>query len=210
MLFLPPYYYFFSYYFSPSHLSKLHSSEAKTLWSYGRSSGSKEQVLVIESSQNGLGWKGPQGSWISNPPARQGDQPPHLLDQVAQGAIQPGLEHLQGWGIHSQSGQLFQPLTTLPPISMGFYFSILRGDTSSFLLSLRTFQNKATLSTHAHCSQEDCVTWFNTYLFSGPAFQNALCITTLLYSPTISYTTSIPRVHKRNMGQAKMFFAPLS
>lgn len=93
---------------------------------------------------------------------------------------------------------------------MGFYFSILRGDTSSFLLSLRTFQNKATLSTHAHCSQEDCVTWFNTYLFSGPAFQNALCITTLLYSPTVSYTTSIARVHKCNMGQAKMFFAPLS
>ena len=51
-------------------------------------------------SQNGLGWKGPQGSLISNAPARQGHQPPHLLDQAAQGPIQPGLEHLQGWGIH--------------------------------------------------------------------------------------------------------------
>ena len=33
---------------------------------------------------------------------RQGHQPPHLIpDQAAQGPIQPGLEHLQGWGIHS-------------------------------------------------------------------------------------------------------------
>jgi len=44
---------------------------------------------------------------------RQGLQPPYLmLDQAAQGPIQPGLEHLQGWGIHSLSGQLFQLLTT--------------------------------------------------------------------------------------------------
>jgi len=36
----------------------------------------------------------------------QGHQPPYLiLDQAAQGPIQPGLEHLQGWGIHSLSGQ---------------------------------------------------------------------------------------------------------
>jgi len=39
------------------------------------------------------------------PPCRQGHQPPHLLDQVAQGPIQPGLEHLQGQGIHNLSGQ---------------------------------------------------------------------------------------------------------
>ena len=33
-------------------------------------------------------------------------QPPHLIpDQAAQGPIQPGLEHLQGRGIHSLSGQ---------------------------------------------------------------------------------------------------------
>ena len=56
-------------------------------------------------SQNGLGWKGPQGSCISNSPAGQGHQPPHLLDQVAQGPIQPGLEHLQGRGIYNLSGQ---------------------------------------------------------------------------------------------------------
>ena len=45
---------------------------------------------------------------------RQGHQPPHLiLDQAAQGPIQPGLECLQGRGIHSLSGQLLQHLTTL-------------------------------------------------------------------------------------------------
>jgi len=38
---------------------------------------------------------------------RQGYQPPYLiLDQAAQGLIQPGLEHLQGWGIHNLPGQL--------------------------------------------------------------------------------------------------------
>jgi len=37
---------------------------------------------------------------------RQGRQPPHLiLDQAAQTTTQPGLEHLQGWGIHNLSGQ---------------------------------------------------------------------------------------------------------
>jgi len=61
------------------------------------------------------GWKGPQGSWSSNTAHhRQGHQLPHLiLDQAAQGPIQPGLEHLQVWAIHSPSGQLFQHLTIL-------------------------------------------------------------------------------------------------
>jgi len=37
---------------------------------------------------------------------RQGHQPLDLLlDQVAQGPNQPGLEHLQAWGIHNLSGQ---------------------------------------------------------------------------------------------------------
>ena len=37
---------------------------------------------------------------------RQGHQHPHLiLDQPAQGPIQPCLEHLQGWGIHNICGQ---------------------------------------------------------------------------------------------------------
>jgi len=62
--------------------------------------------LLITESQNALGWKGPQGPWISNPPAGQDHQPPHLiLDQVAQGLIQPSLEHLQERSIHNLSGQ---------------------------------------------------------------------------------------------------------
>jgi len=44
---------------------------------------------------------------------RQGCQPPYLmLDQAAQGPIQPGIEHLQGRGIHNLSGWLCQSLTT--------------------------------------------------------------------------------------------------
>jgi len=65
----------------------------------------KAHCSTITESQNSLGWKGPQGSRISNPPARQGHQSPHLLDQAAQGPIQPGLEHLQGRGIYNLSGQ---------------------------------------------------------------------------------------------------------
>ena len=43
---------------------------------------------------------------VQSPCLRQGRQPPDLiLDQAAQGPIQPGCEHLQGWGIHSLSGQ---------------------------------------------------------------------------------------------------------
>ena len=40
----------------------------------------------------------------------QGCQPP---DQAAQSHIQPGLECLQGWGIHSLLGQPVQCITTL-------------------------------------------------------------------------------------------------
>jgi len=43
---------------------------------------------------------------LQPPCHRQGCQPPYLtLDQAVQDPIQPGLEHLQGWGIHSHSGQ---------------------------------------------------------------------------------------------------------
>jgi len=45
---------------------------------------------------------------------RQDHPPPYLIpDQAAQGPIQPALEHLLEWRIHSLSGQLFQHLTTL-------------------------------------------------------------------------------------------------
>ena len=40
----------------------------------------------------------------------QGHQPP---DQAAQSHIQPGLECLQGWGIHNLLGNLFQCVTSL-------------------------------------------------------------------------------------------------
>ena len=44
---------------------------------------------------------------LQPPCHKQGHQSPHLiLDQAAQGPIQPGLEYLQGWGIHNLSGQL--------------------------------------------------------------------------------------------------------
>ena len=55
-------------------------------------------------------WLGLQGTSriieLQPPCCRQGLQPPYLiLDQAAQGPIQPGLEHLQGRSIHSLSGQ---------------------------------------------------------------------------------------------------------
>ena len=62
---------------------------------------------IIE-SQNGPGWKGPQVSSSSNLPVAGRAANLHIeycQGQAAQGPIQPGLEHLQGWGIHSLSGQ---------------------------------------------------------------------------------------------------------
>ena len=55
----------------------------------------KSQYHRIIESKNGLGWKEPLRSFISNLP----------LDQVAQSHIQPGLQCLQGGGIHSLTGQ---------------------------------------------------------------------------------------------------------
>jgi len=47
----------------------------------------------------------------------------HPSDQAAQGSIQPGLECLQGWSIHSLSGQPFP--VSLHPLSKKFSFSNL-------------------------------------------------------------------------------------
>ena len=52
-------------------------------------------------------WPGLEGTSrimkLQPPRHRQNHQPPHLiLDQAAQGPIQPGLEHLQGWTGHPQ------------------------------------------------------------------------------------------------------------
>jgi len=43
---------------------------------------------------------------LQPPCCRQGYQSPYLiLGQAAQSPIQPGLEQLQGWGMHNLSGQ---------------------------------------------------------------------------------------------------------
>ena len=66
----------------------------------------KKKAPFIE-SQNGLGWKGPQGSSGSNSSTtgRATNLPHLILDQAAQGPIQPDLEHLQGRGIYNLSRQ---------------------------------------------------------------------------------------------------------
>jgi len=60
-------------------------------------------------------WKTRTMAWVGRDPKDQqaptpchiqGHQPPYLtLEQAAQGPVQPGLEHLQGWSIHSLSEQ---------------------------------------------------------------------------------------------------------
>jgi len=52
---------------------------------------------------------------LQPPHHRQGHQPPHFIPaQAAQGPIQPGLEHLQGWTGHPQPlWAAVQHLTTL-------------------------------------------------------------------------------------------------
>ena len=50
----------------------------------------------------------------------QGHQPPHLiLNQAAQRPIQPGLEHLEGWGIHSLSLNGKEPANVGPLVKDG-------------------------------------------------------------------------------------------
>jgi len=62
-----------------------------------------EKTNMFTESQNGLRWKGLYRSSISKPPCHgQGHLP---LDQVAHSPILPGLEHCQGGGSHSFSGQ---------------------------------------------------------------------------------------------------------
>ena len=63
----------------------------------------------VTESQNGLGWKEYESTQF-HPPAMGWLTPPA---QAAQGPIQPSLEHLQGWGTHSFSGQLCQRLAAV-------------------------------------------------------------------------------------------------
>ena len=60
-------------------------------------------------SQNGLGWKDLTAHPV--PPPALGWLPP--TTSGCPGPIQPGPEHLQGWGIHGPLGSLCQCLTTL-------------------------------------------------------------------------------------------------
>jgi len=57
-----------------------------------------------------IGWLGLEGTSriisLQPPCHMQGHQPPYVIPaQAVHGPIQPGLEHLQGQGIHSLSGQ---------------------------------------------------------------------------------------------------------
>ena len=68
-------------------------------------------LLALSDLQNHriTGWLGLKGTTriikFQSLCHRQGHQPPDLvLDQAALGPIQPGLKHLQGWGIHSTAG----------------------------------------------------------------------------------------------------------
>jgi len=57
----------------------------------------------ITESQNGWVGRDLKDPEAQTPHHRQGHQPPHFIAaQAAQGPIQPGLEHLQGWTGHPQ------------------------------------------------------------------------------------------------------------
>jgi len=100
------------------HTCKQHSNpkENKTdlpVYSYPLESAYYNTLYVaadITESHSSTEWPGLEGTSrimnLQSPYHRQSHQPPHLiLDQAAQGPIQPGLEHLQGQGIHDLTGQ---------------------------------------------------------------------------------------------------------
>jgi len=68
--------------------------------------------FVIESQNHRMAWveKDHNAHPVPTPCYVQGRQPP---GQAAQSHIQPGLECLQGWGIHSVLGQPVQCISTL-------------------------------------------------------------------------------------------------
>ena len=62
-----------------------------------------EETLKLTESQNGWVGRDLKDHEAPTPPPQAGPQPPHLIPaQAAQGPIQPGLEHLQGWTGHPQ------------------------------------------------------------------------------------------------------------
>jgi len=75
---------------------------------------------------------------VSNPPAMvQGCQPP---DQAAQSHIQPGLECLQGWGIHNLLGQY-----SINLISVEFFTYALKPIGFSYFIFWEVLDGKFTL-----------------------------------------------------------------
>jgi len=74
----------------------------------------------------------------------QGRQPP---DQAAQSHIQPGLECLQGWGIHSLLGQ---PVQCVTPLCVKNF--LLISNLNLPCLSLRPFPPVLSLSKWTRCS----------------------------------------------------------
>jgi len=72
----------------------------------------REDHRIIESYNHRMAWgeKDHNDHPVPTACCVQGRQPP---DQAAQSHIQPGLECLQGWGIHSLLGQPVQCVTTL-------------------------------------------------------------------------------------------------
>jgi len=82
--------------------------------------------LIIESYHR-MAWvaKDHNVHLVPTPCCVQGHQP---ADQAAQSHIQPGLECLQGWGIHSLLGQPVQCVTTLWvknfPLNAGLHLTI--------------------------------------------------------------------------------------
>ena len=86
---------------------------------------------------------------VSTPCYVQGRQPP---DQAAQSHIQPGLECLQGWGIHNLLGQPVQCVTTL----WGKNFRLI-SNLNFLCLSLKPFPLVLSLSTFIKSCSPSCL-----------------------------------------------------
>jgi len=88
----------------------------QTCWFFISLETVQKEFHRIAESQNGPGWKGPQGSWSSNHPAAGRATNLHISYQPRLPKATSNLAlntSRDGWGIHSLSGQLFQHLTTL-------------------------------------------------------------------------------------------------
>jgi len=70
--------------------------------------------FYIRESQNGLGWKAPQGSWSSNPPKPQAGPPTSTFNtRLPRGTSNLALNVSRDVASTASLGSLFQHLTTL-------------------------------------------------------------------------------------------------